>query len=42
MFKAISWSIKGYIMALNGHFTPEICANYKKRAKSHAFFGSFM
>ena len=42
MFKAISWSNKGYIMALNGHFTPEICANYKKRANNHAFFGSFM
>ena len=42
MFKAISGSIKGYIMALNVHFTPEICANYKEMAKNHAFFSLFM
>ena len=37
MFKAISWSNKGYMMAKNGHFTPEICANYEKMAKTMHF-----
>ena len=42
MLKTISWSNKGYMLAKNGHFTPEICANYKKMAKNHAFFSLFM